>query len=362
MTTIRTPHNPDHEWRFWLAIAVALGLALWLLSPVITPFLLAMMIAYFLDPAVRRMSGLGVPRGLSAALALFIFIAVVTAAIIVIGPIVREQATDLVKALPGYIETLQNNVWPRFSATLAKYIPALDPSMLKANLTQYSGDAVNLAGLVVGRVLVGGWALLNVIGLFILTPVITFYLLRDWPVIVSRVDSVLPQRYAPSIRQEMHAIDNMIAGFIRGQATVSLVLAAFYSTGLYLVGLKYGMLVGLITGLLSFIPVVGTILGAVLSLTLAFIQFDTAASVLKVVGVFVAAQVLDGYLLTPYLVGTKVGLHPVAIIFAVIAGGALFGFLGVILAVPVAGTIAILLRSAVRRYRNSPYYLPPAGQ
>ncbi len=355
-------HNPasNNEWRFWLAIAIVLALLIWLLAPVLTPFLLAMLISYFLDPIVRKMNALGVPRGVSALVALLLFIAIVSTLVIVIGPIVHEQAISLIRALPGYIEQLQNDVWPRLWAALAERVPMLSTAKFQANLTQYTGDAVNIAGVLVGRVLSGGWALLNILMLFILTPVITFYLLRDWPVITSRVDGLLPQRYAPSIRQELHAIDTMIASFVRGQATVSLCLAAFYSTGLYLVGLKYGMLVGLITGLLSFIPVVGSLTGMVIAFTLAFIQFDHASSILMVAGVFVAAQALDGYLLTPYLVGTKVGLHPVWIIFAVITGGTLFGFLGVVLAVPVAGTIAILLRAAIRRYHASPYYLPPA--
>ncbi len=344
------------EWRFWLIVAVVFVLLIWLLSPVLTPFLLALLIAYFLDPPVRKVHAFGAPRGLCAAVAIVLFFALLVLLAIIIGPIVQAQATDLIRSLPTYIEKLQNDVWPRISAAIAEHIPALNTDKLQANLTQYTGEAVNFAGSLLGRVLLGGWAVLNVLMLMLITPVITFYLLRDWPIITSRFNSLLPLHYAPAIRQEMHEIDRMIAGFVRGQALVSLSLAAYYSTGLYLVGLKYGMIVGLATGLLSFIPVVGSLSGMVFATILAFIQFDTFWGVAKVLAVFAGAQVLDGYLLTPNLVGQRVGLHPVWIIFAVITGGTLFGFIGIVLAVPVAGTIAILLRAALKHYRSSRYY------
>jgi predicted PurR-regulated permease PerM len=352
-------YEQPKEWRFWLVIAAVFIGCLWLVSDVVGPFLLAMLVAYLLDPVAHKLNDMGVPRGMSAAAALLLFIGLIALLAAVIGPIVRVQIDDLIRALPGYIETLQNDIWPRLSATIQK-IPALSNVKLQiANLTQYTGDAVNLMGILLGRVVTGGWALLHVLMFFVLTPVIAFYLLRDWPQIVDSVESLFPPHYAPAIQQELQTIDTMVSGFVRGQATVSLCLAAFYSAGLFLTGLKYGMTIGLITGLLSFIPVVGTVVGAGVSLTLAFIQFDDPTRIALVAGVFLVAQVLDGYFLTPNLVGTRVGLHPVWIIFSVITGGALFGFMGVVFAVPVAGTIAILLRAALRYYRNSQFYLPP---
>ncbi|MBI3418947.1 MAG: AI-2E family transporter [Proteobacteria bacterium] len=352
------PTSPVPEWRFWLILAFVLAGLLWLLGDVVTPFFLATLIAYLLDPVVRKLNGWGVPRGLCAAIAILLFIALVTTLVLFIGPIVRTQATDLVRTLPAYIDTLQNDLWPRVSSFLQQ-IPAFSGVKLQAHLTQYTGDAVNLAGILLGRVVTGSGALLHVLMYFILTPVITFYLLRDWPIMVTHFETLLPARHAPAIRQELQTIDQMIAGFVRGQATVSLCLAAFYAATLYLTGLKYGMIIGLATGFLSFIPIVGTVTGAIVSLTLAAIQFHQASHIALVGAVFVAAQVLDGYFLTPNLVGTRVGLHPVWIIFAVIAGGTLFGFFGIIFAVPVAGTLAILLRVALREYRASRYYQPP---
>jgi predicted PurR-regulated permease PerM len=352
------PAPQQGEYRFWLIVAGVLLVLVWLLGDILAPFFVAMLLAYLLNPTVGRLNEMGVPRGISAGMALLLFLALAVLLVMVTGPIVRAQVFDLVHALPLYIDQLQNEVWPRLSA-FVKNVPALSKFNFEiANLTHYTGDVVNIAGAMLGRVVMGGWAFLHLIVFFILTPVITFYLLRDWPIIVSRVDALLPQRHAPAIRQEMKAVDEMVAGFVRGQATVSLCLAAFYSTLLYLTGLKYGLTVGLLTGFLSFIPVIGTVIGVVTSLTLAFIQFSDPAPIAMVAGVFLLAQALDGYFLTPNLVGTRVGLHPVAIIFAILTGGFLFGFIGVILAVPVAGTIAILLRAGVRQYRASRYYLP----
>lgn len=350
--------SPAKEWRFWLVVGLLLAIAVWLVGEILAPFIVALLLAYLLDPLVRKLNEFSVPRGLSAGVALLLFIALMVILAMVIGPIVRMQVFDFAHALPGMIDALQSQLWPKLAA-LFQQIPALGNLKVQAvNLTQYTGNAVNLISVVVGRVLTGGWAFLHLILFFVLTPVITFYLLRDWPVIVTRFESLFPARHAESIHQELRSIDEMISGFVRGQATVSLCLAAFYSTTLYLTGLKYGMLIGLATGFLSFIPVVGTWTGAIVSLTLAFVQFTDPWRIALVGGVFVAAQVLDAYFLTPNLVGSRVGLHPVWIIFAILTGGTLFGFLGVIFAVPVAGTVAILLRAALRQYRASRYYLP----
>jgi len=212
-----TSAPPTKEWRFWLIVAGIFAVLAWLLSGVLTPFLLAMLIAYLLDPMARKLNEWRVPRGLSAAIALLLFIALITTMVMVTGPIVRAQITDFVRTLPTYIEQLQNNVWPRLSAFLLEHIPGFSGAKLEANLTQYTGDAVNLAGILVGRVVTGSWALLHVLIYFILTPVITFYLLRDWPSIVRNIDNVLPARHATPIRHELTAINDMISGFCAGR-------------------------------------------------------------------------------------------------------------------------------------------------
>lgn len=353
-----TPASPNEDHlhvRFWLITLAIFSLVLWLLSGALLPFLLGLVIAYFLDPVVRSMHKAGLPRWLCAFIVLLFFLALISGTALLVAPLIRAQIIDLVTALPAYIKALQEQLWPAIATGLA-HIPNVNVDKLQSVLSQYSGDAMNFAGRVLRNLLSGGLALIDLLALFILTPIIAFYLLRDFPKIVENVDNLLPKRHAATIRAELGKMDHMVAGFIRGQATVSLCLAAFYSTALSIVGLKYGMVIGLATGFLSFIPIVGTITGLITSLIMAFIQFDHAGSIAAVAGVFVLAQMLDGYFLTPNLVGDSVGLHPVWIMFAVLTGAKLFGFVGVLLGVPVVGALAILVRFAVRQYRASRYY------
>jgi predicted PurR-regulated permease PerM len=342
-------------WRFWLVTFLILALIVWLLSPILLPFALGLAIAYFFDPVVRAMNRAGLPRWLAALIVLFTFLAIFITAFLFLAPIIREQVTDLIQSLPSYITKLQAELWPRIQDVL-KHVPSLNMTALQTQFTQYTNDVVGFTGRMIGQVVLGGMALLDILGLLIITPIIAFFLMRDWPKMLHKIDDYLPLRHAKTIRGELHNIDTMIAGFLRGQAMVSLSLAVIYSIGLSAAGLKYGMVIGLLTGALSFIPIVGTVTGIVASHIMAFIQFDNIAQILPVTAVFAFAQLADGYFLTPRLVGSRVGLHPVWIIFAILAGGRLFGFLGVLMAIPVAGTIAILLRLALRHYRRSRYY------
>jgi predicted PurR-regulated permease PerM len=207
-----------------------------------------------------------------------------------------------------------------------------------------------------GQVISGGVAIANLISLLVITPVVAFYLLRDWDRIVARVDTWLPRGHAGAIREQAREIDRTLAGFLRGQGTVCLILGVFYAIGLTLAGLDFGLVVGLVAGLLSFIPYVGAIVGLVLSVGLALVQFDDWLRIAVVAGIFFVGQAVEGNFLTPKLVGESVGLHPVWIIFGLLAGGALFGFVGVLLAVPAAAVIGVGVRFALGRYMQSPYY------
>lgn len=347
----------DYHWRFWLLAILGFIGVLWMLSGMITPFILALAIAYFLNPVVSRMCAFGAPRWLGAFIVLLVFIAIITTATILLAPIVQAQIVEFISSLPSYIDTLQKELWPRIKDIL-EHIPTVDTTKLQDTFSQYTNDVVHFLGKVLGQVVSGSMALLDILALIILTPVVAFYLMRDWPKMLNHVDGYLPVRHAPAIRTELKNIDTMIAGFIRGQAMVSLALATYYSIALSLAGLKYGMIIGLISGLLNFIPIVGTLVGVITSLIMAFIQFDNAGSIGIIALVFIGAQILDGYFLTPKLVGDRVGLHPVWIIFSVLAGGKLLGMLGVMMAVPVAGTIAILIRLGLRQYRRSRYFSP----
>jgi predicted PurR-regulated permease PerM len=351
--TIPSSATPtEWHWRFWLVMLFIFGLVLWALAPVLLPFVLGLAVAYFLNPVVSSLQKRQLPRGAAAALVLLAFLSVVVTAFILLAPVIRAQVVDFVTSLPGYITTLQNELWPRLQSVLV-YVPSADMEKLRSSFTAYTDDVFGFLGKILGQVLSGSFALLDVLALMVLTPVIAFYLMRDWPRMLAKIDSYLPRLYAPAIRREMHNIDIMIAGFIRGQALVSLGLAALYSIGLSIAGLKYGMLIGLGAGLLSFVPFLGFVTGITTSLIMACIQFDSLGGILGVAAVFAVAQAIDGYFLTPKLVGDRVGLHPVWIIFAVLAGGKLFGIIGIILGVPVMGTIAILLRLGLRHYKNS---------
>lgn len=343
------------QWRFWLITALVFAGFVWLFSGMLTPFVLGFAIAYFLDPLVKKMGQIGVPRWTSSLVVLLSFLALMIGLSIILVPIIRAQITDLINALPGYVDTLQKETWPRVKELLG-YVPSVDTEKLQSSFSTYGGDAVSLVGKMLGRLVSSSFAILDILALFLITPIVAFYMLRDWPGILQQVDAILPQHLAPAIHRELHKIDTMIAGFVRGQALVSICLALLYSIGLSLVGLKYGMVIGLASGLLSFIPIVGSVTGLVTGLVMAYIQFNDIGSVLTVLGVFVAVFTFDSNFMTPKLVGDRVGLHPVWIMFAILAGGKLFGFLGVLLAVPTAGTLAILLSLALRQYRRSRYF------
>ena len=351
------PAETGYHLRFWLLAIAGFCGVLWVLSGVLTPFVLALAIAYFLNPVVSWICKFGAPRSLGALIVLFTFIAIVTTATLLLAPLVQAQIVELISSLPTYVEKLQSELWPRIKDVL-EHVPAVDMAKLQDNFSQHTNDVMKFFGRVLSQVVSGSMAIFDILALLLLTPVVAFYLMRDWPKMLAKVDSYLPVRHAPTIRRELQNIDQMIAGFIRGQALVSLALATFYSIGLSLAGLKYGMVIGLCSGILNFIPIVGTLIGIITSLTMAFIQFDTLGQIAMIAVVFAAAQVLDGYFLTPKLVGDRVGLHPVWIIFAVLAGGKLLGLLGVVIAVPFAGTIAILIRLGLRQYRRSKYFSP----
>jgi predicted PurR-regulated permease PerM len=235
----------------------------------------------------------------------------------------------------------------------------VDPVVLEQLKGYLAGSADRLfawATDMIAGLLSGGAAAANTLSLLVITPVVAFYLLRDWDRIARTVDGWLPRAQAPTLRTLAREVDRTLAGFLRGQGTVCLLLGVFYALGLSLVGLDFGLVIGLLAGLLSFIPFVGSIVGLFLSVGLAVLQFDDWLPVAIVAGVFFVGQGLEGYVLTPRLVGRSVGLHPVWVIFAILAGGALFGFVGVLLAVPVAAVVGVGARFALSRYLASPYY------
>lgn len=345
----------SRQIRFWLIGFAVFVAGLWLLREVLLPFVAGMAVAYFLDPLADRLEKWGLSRLMATVVITAGFVLVLVAALLLLVPLLQAQITAFVVRLPGYIEMLREGAEPVLERILER-LPPDQVAHIRETAGSYAGDALAFVGKVLQGVLTGGFALLNLLSLLFITPVVAFYQLRDWDRMVGKVDGWLPRDHAETIRERFREIDSILAGFVRGQASVCLALGAFYAIGLTLVGLDLGLLVGLGAGILSFIPYLGTITGFVVGIGLALAQFDGYLPVALVAGVFVAGQMVEGNFLTPKLVGDRIGLHPVWVIFALLAGGALFGFVGLLLGVPVAAVIGVLVRFFLGQYLHSPLY------
>lgn len=339
----------------WLVVLVGFMLALYVLRPILLPFVAAMAVAYFLDPVCDRLEALGLGRGAATGVVTLVFFIVIAGVLSAGMPILFSELAELAQRIPRYVEAVRTKLQPLFDMLAAEL---QDQSIrdIGQTITQYAGTAFSWVTRGVSEVLGGLGAVANILSLLIITPIIAFYLLRDWDRMIAKLDHWLPRAQADTVRGLVREIDDILAGFARGQATVCIVLGLFYGFGLMLVGLDFGFLVGLFTGLVSFIPYFGMLIGAALGFAIAFAQFDSLTPFLLVAAVYIAGQVMEGNFLTPKLVGGSVKLHEVWIIFALMAGASLFGFVGILLAVPVAATIGVVLRFALRQYLASPLY------
>ena len=345
----------ERHFAIWLAVVAVFCVLVYLLRSMLLPFVAGMGVAYFLDPVADRLEKWGLSRTLATSLITAAFFAAVIVLLVLLVPLVEGQVVAFVGRLPGYAAALREYAGPlieRLEATLS----ASDMDSLGDAAGAYAGQAIKWAGELLSNVWSGGVAIFQLISLVVITPLVSFYLLRDWDRIVERIDAYLPRRSAPVIHEQLGKIDRTVAGFVRGQATVCLTLAVFYAAGLSLVGLEFGLLIGLGTGLISFIPYFGMMMGLAVGLGVAVAQFSDLGSIALVGAIFAVGQVVEGNFLTPNLVGDRVGLHPVWIIFALLAGGTLFGFTGILLAVPAAAVIGVLVRFALESYRDSRLY------
>ncbi len=338
----------------WLVLLAAALFMLWLLQSVLLPFVAGAAIAYAVDPAVRRLERWGASRALATWIVIGAFFLSAIAAIGLLSPILQRQTVGLIQRL---IELAQEVMaWARpYIEQLAEQagVPAVKEF---GGAGDIAGKILAWAGGIVAGVWSGGLALVNIVSLVFVTPIVAWYLVRDWPRMVAYIDALLPLEHAETIRAQARLIDQRLAGFLRGQALVCLILGVLYVVALTLAGLKYSLIVGLLSGVLTFIPYVGAMAGLVVSVAIAVFQFDEWYRVGIVAGIFLFGQFLEGNFLTPKLVGDRVGLHPVWLILALLAGGALFGFFGLLVAVPVAAAAGVLLRFAIERYLNSPLY------
>ncbi|MGB0682412.1 MAG: AI-2E family transporter [Magnetovibrionaceae bacterium] len=336
-------------------ILLALGWVTSLLSAILLPFILGAAIAYFLDPVADRLEARKFSRGIATALILLVFLSGVTLLLLLLLPLLQDQILALVDRIPTIIQAVRAKAEPLLEQVQSR-ISQENLGKLQTAAGDYVGTAVKWAAEILKKLLSGGVAFFNLLSLIIITPVVAFYMLRDWDIMVAHVNELLPRDFAPKIREQAGLIDETIAGFVRGQSLVCLVLAVWYAGGLMLVGLDFGLLIGIGAGAISFIPYVGAALGFIVGVGLALLQFSDWLPVIMVAAVFIVGQTAESYYLSPKLVGERVGLHPVWLMFALMAGGALFGFTGVLLAVPVAAIIGVLLRFAIQNYRNSDLY------
>ncbi len=347
----------NRNWLFWLTLFALFCTAVYILRSVLLPFVLGIIIGYLLDPWVAKFQKIGLKnRTLSTSLVLLLVVIIIVPALALLIGVINDQVGRFIAVIPDYIAALLRKLEPVIN-NLQHSIPNFDAEKIRAYLKSNMANNLKIVGSVFQSIISGGFAVFNVLSLLLITPVVAFYMLRDWDGFIKKIDSLLPRGSKKSIRQQAREIDRTLAGFIRGQLSVCVLLGTYYSLGLYFVGLELGVLVGFIAGLISFIPYIGSISGFVVSIGIAFAQFDSLGPILQVVAVFAVGQFLEGNFLTPKLVGDSVGLHPVWIMFALLAGGVLLGFLGLMIAVPTAAVIGVLIRHAIENYKHSNLYL-----
>ena len=340
---------------FWLATLAAVILLLWLLSDILLPFVAGLAIAYLLTPLTDRLERLGVSRLAAALLIITLVVLAFVYLILLVAPILGGQLSSFIESVPGYATKLQTLLSDPSRPWVQKLVGA------GFNTDQSIGDLVSQgAGWITAflrSLWSGGRALVSLFSLVVVTPVVAFYLLYDWHRMIRTVDGWIPVQHRETVRQLAREVDAAIAGFVRGQSAVCLILGSFYAIALSVSGLNFGLLIGLISGLITFVPYVGSMTGLVLSLGVAVAQFwPNYTAILIVLGIFLVGQFLEGNVLSPKLVGESVGLHPVWLIFALLAFGYLFGFVGLLVAVPLAATIGVLARFGLRRYLQSSLY------
>ncbi len=356
----RPPNGaPMPAWRkglAWGAILLAVIVFTVLFKEVLLPFVVGLAIAYLLDPVADRIEAMKAPRWLAATLAILIFALVALIVALLAVPLLQTQFAAAAEALPRYASKIE----ARFADLLvyaAEVLDEQDLQRLRDAIGGQVGKAMQLLGEVVRRAFNSGLALVNIVTFLFVTPIVAFYLLRDWDRLIAWIDSLIPRKQVGVVRRQARLIDETLAGFVRGQATVCFVLGFGYGLLLTLAGLQFGFVVGILSGVLAFIPYVGSIFGLVASVGLALLQFDDPFRIAIIAAIFIGGQAIEGNVLTPKLVGDRVGLHPVWVIFALFAGGAVLGFLGMLLAMPVAAAVGVLVRFAVTEYRDSEIYL-----
>ena len=350
----------------WAALGLFVLWVVSLLSPILSPFVFAALLGWLGDPMVDRLQARGLGRNNAVILVFAAMSLVLLVALILLVPLLEQQIVTLVESLPRYRDWFVGTALPWIEhRTGLQILSWLDPARLFALIREHWDAAGGVATAVLGYVSRSGFALLGMLANIVLLPVLTFFFLRDWDLLVERVGSLVPRDRYETVRRLAKESDAVLGGFLRGQMLVMVILGVLYAVGLWMVGLNLGVLIGVIGGLLTFVPSLGPAAIIVFGGIAALVQYGDWQHLAGVAVVFTVGQVIESYWLTPKLVGDRIGLHPMAVIFAVMAGGTLFGFLGMLLALPVAAVVNVLLRYAQERYRESRLYVgeaPPPPQ
>ena len=352
------------RWQ-WLALALVIGALLWLLAPVLTPFVISALFGWLGDPLVDRLEARGRSRNTSVLIVFAVMLVALALVTLVLVPMLWEQLQHLFDWLPQLAAWATGVLLPwiklRFRLDLAPYV---DPAYVFGLVRSHWEEAGGIAAAVLGRVTASGKLVFGLLANVALVPVLSFYFLRDWDVLIARIRELVPRPMLPVVSQLARESNDVLGGFLRGQLSVMLALGTIYTIGLWMAGIDLALLIGMIAGAVSFVPYLGVFVGATISIVAALVQHGDWLHVAFVIAVFAVGQTLEGFVLTPWLVGDRIGLHPVAVIFAIMAGGQLFGFLGVLLALPVAAVAMVVLRWLHTRYTASRLYgadgAPPA--
>lgn len=340
---------------FWIGGIFLFCGFLYSVSSILLPFVVGIMVAYFLDPVVDKIEDLGSSRSFATASITTIFFLIIIISALLLLPVMYDQFLALAGKIPEYVTIFHERYAPEIEKIL-KQVDGASANELKDKISGLSGYIIDFTGKVIANAWASGVALLNLVSLIFISPIVAFFMLRDWDKMVAKIDSWLPRKSAKTIREQMSLIDGAVSGYVRGMGNVAILLGIFYATGLSLIGLDFGLFIGLATGFLCFIPYVGVFIGMTTGLAVAYFQFGDIEHVGMVLAVFMIGQFIEGNFVTPRIVGKKVGLHPIWIIFGLLAGGALFGFVGVLIAVPVTAVIGVLSRFALSEYMKSSLY------
>jgi predicted PurR-regulated permease PerM len=352
---------PVYRLLFWLGLLLVAILALGLVQAILMPFAAGFAIAYILAPAVAWLERWRIRRSLASLAILIAFLLGLALVLVILVPLIQGQIVQLIGRVPSLVGALQDQLG-KLIQLLQQRLPAEDVGKLRDLLGAKLAEALTWIAALVQSVITSSLAILNILSLVIVTPIVTFFLLRDWETMVAQIDSYLPRQSLETVRGQARLVSDTLVGFIHGQALICLILAVYYGAALSLVGLADGLALGLLIGVLAIIPILGVTTGFILSLGLAASQYGSWTEILVVCGIFVLGQLTEANFLTPKLLGDHIHLHPVWVIFALFAGGALYGLVGILVAVPAAAVIGVLARFALARYRGSSLYDSAQGE